>query len=264
MDAVDSATGPDSDDHSASGRRGPALPDGLWDGAVNARDLGAVAGVHPGRMYRMGRQEWVTAAGWDQAWEQGVRTVIDLRNAYELGRRATDPPVDRESMDRFTVVNLPTEDRSDEEFAALSGPYLATPEHYRDNLMRWPEKFAAIARAVVSAPAGGVVIHCAAGRDRTGMVVAVLLSAAGLPAAAISADYARAVTAINERYRGQETPHEVPRSDEELAQWLDYAQGHLADLLSSLDAAGLLLRGGLAEQELTALRRRLTDADWHA
>ncbi|WP_422390574.1 tyrosine-protein phosphatase [Arthrobacter sp. N1] len=231
----------------------------LWDGAVNARDVGAVvSAVQPGRLYRMGRQEWVTEAGWEQAWDHGVRTVIDLRNPFELGRRSPDPRVQPDVLARFLVLNLPTEDQADADFMALTGPYLNTPEHYRENLDRWPEKFGAIARAFITAPPGGVVIHCAAGRDRTGMVVALLLAASGIPHPEIGADYARAVTAINDRYRGQEVPHETPRSDEELTEWLTVAQGHLRTLLSSLDAARYLLDAGLTEAELDLLRARLT------
>lgn len=245
-----------------------ATPEGvrLWDGAVNARDLGGTGGtacrVQPGRLYRMGRHEWVTEAGWNQAWEQGARTIIDLRNPFELGRRPTDPPVRDEVLARFTYLNLPTEDRSDDEFVALCGPYLDTPEHYRINLSRWPGKFADIARAFVTAPEGGVVVHCAAGRDRTGMVLALLLSAAGVETTAVVADYAAAVTAINDRYRGQATPHEKPRTDEELAEWLGSAQGHLRDLLSSLDPAGFLLDAGVTQEELATLRSRLIDPAW--
>ncbi|RJT83181.1 tyrosine-protein phosphatase [Arthrobacter cheniae] len=235
----------------------------LWDGAVNARDLGGTGGlVQPGRLYRMGRHEWLTEAGWESAWEHGVRTVIDLRNPFERGRRPSDPDVGREVLDRFTLVNLPTEDQSDAEFMALAGPYLNTPEHYRDNLGRWPERFAAIARAFIVAPRGGVVIHCAAGRDRTGMVTALLLDAIGITPEAIAGDYATAVTAINTRYRGQEKPHEAPRSDEELTLWLEHAQGHLAGLLSSLDSAQYLFDAGLTRAELDHLRRRLTDPGW--
>ncbi len=239
-----------------------ARADPLWDGAVNARDLGGVGGlVQRGRLFRMGRHEWVTAAGWHQAWADGVRTVIDLRNPFELGRRSTDPPEPGDVLRRFAIANLPTEDQSDAEFMARCGPYLSSPEHYRDNLMRWPEKFAAITRAVVEAPAG-VVVHCAAGRDRTGLVLALLFSAAGVPAAAISADYATAVTAINDRYRGQETPHETLHSDEELTAWLGVAQGHLEELLASLDARDYLLAAGIGPGELEALRARLIDPGW--
>jgi protein-tyrosine phosphatase len=242
---------------------GAASVDPLWEGAVNARDLGRSAPpVLPGRLYRMGRHEWVTEAGWNQAWDQGVRTIIDLRNPFELGRRPTDPPVQPGVLARFSLVNLPTEDRSDEDFLALTGPYLNTPGLYRDNLERWPSRFAAIARAVISAPPGGVVVHCAAGRDRTGMVTALLLHAAGIPREVISEDYALAVTAINDRYRGQVSPHETPRSDDELRIWLDEAQRHLAALLSSLDAARYLLGAGLDPAELVELRARLTAPDW--
>jgi protein-tyrosine phosphatase len=238
-------------------------PTVLWEGAVNARDLGGTGNlVQPGRIYRMGRHEWVSEVGWDAAWEDGVRTVIDLRNPFELGRREVDPPVSEEHLRRFTFVNLPTEDRSDAEFVALSGPYLSTPEYYRDNLERWPEKFTAIARAFLSARPGGVVVHCAAGRDRTGMVLALLLAAAGVPREAIIADYSVAVIAMNERYRSQETPHEPPRTDEELTVWLDDAQQHLGKLLTDLDATAFLVGAGLTDVEAAELRARLTDPDW--
>ncbi|MBG6224517.1 hypothetical protein IWX63_001076 [Arthrobacter sp. CAN_A2] len=240
-----------------------AAVDGPWDGAVNARDLGGVGGsVQAGRLFRMGRNEWVTASGWRQALEQGVRTVVDLRHPFELGRRGADPLVGPDAVERFRFLNLPTEDQSDEEFMALCGPYLSSPEHYGENLRRWPEKFVRVARAFVAAPPGGVVIHCAAGRDRTGLVVALLLSAAGIGSSAIIADYARAVTTMNERYRGQETPHETPKTDAELAVWLLRARGHLEDLLSSLDAAQFLRDAGLTAQELADLRARLTSPAW--
>ena len=47
-----------------------------WDGAVNAWRVA-------GSVYRMGRREWLTAAGWQEAYRDGVRTVIDLRNPGE-------------------------------------------------------------------------------------------------------------------------------------------------------------------------------------
>lgn len=235
-----------------------------WDGAVNARDLGGIGDggrrVGAGRLYRMGRHEWVTEAGWDAAWADGVRTVIDLRNASELGRRHADPLVAPAALGRFRYLNLPTEDEFDHDFRALCGPYMSSPEHYRANLERWPERFAGIARAVVEAPEGGVVVHCAAGRDRTGLVTALLLGAVGVPKEAIAADYAVAVTAMNERYKNQEKPHEVPKTDEELHDYLQRAQGQLEDLLDTLDARLFLLDAGLSDAELAVLIERLTSA----
>ncbi|WP_159617828.1 tyrosine-protein phosphatase [Arthrobacter zhaoguopingii] len=230
-----------------------------WEGAVNARDLGGVAGrVLPGRIYRMGRREWLTDRGWQQAWDDGVRTVVDLRNPGEVGRRASDPVLGGTTAGRFLVRNLPTEDPSDAGFRALCGPYLNNPLHYRDNLERWPGKFAAVARAVVAAPAGGVIVHCAAGRDRTGMVTSLLLAACGVPAGDIADDYEVAVRTMNERYRTQAAPRESPRSAEELSAWLHQARTHLLELLSTLDAGAYLREAGLSPGELTALRTRLT------
>jgi hypothetical protein len=230
-----------------------------WEGAVNARDLSGAAGLlAPGRLYRMGRREWLTGYGWQQAWDDGVRTVIDLRNADEVGRRSGDPVVPGTALAAFSIVNLPTEDPADADFRALCGPYLSSPRHYRDNLQRWPERFAAITRAVVTAPPGGVVVHCAAGRDRTGMVAALLLSACGVPAEAIAEDYAVAVRAMNERYLAQAEPREKPRSEPELRAWLDSTQGHLLDLLATLDAGAYLSAAGLSSRELAALTARLT------
>ncbi|WP_133185486.1 tyrosine-protein phosphatase [Arthrobacter sp. Bz4] len=230
-----------------------------WDGAVNARDLGGLGGVIlPGRMYRMGRHEWLSSTGWRQAYDDGVRTVVDLRNPGEFGRRPGDPAVAADTLTRFTIVNRPTEDQSDADFMELVGPYLSSPEHYRENLRRWPEKIAAVVQTVIDAPDGGVIIHCSAGRDRTGMVTAVMLSAAGVSADEIVQDYALGVRGINQFFATQETPKEPPASKDELQKRLDRSAAHLHQLLSQLDAAQYLLDAGLTPSAVAALRNRLT------
>ncbi|MDF9277128.1 tyrosine-protein phosphatase [Arthrobacter sp. EH-1B-1] len=229
-----------------------------WDGAVNARDLGGVSpDIKAGRLYRMGRHEWLTDAGWQQAYDDGVRTVVDLRNPDERGRRETDPVLNTAVLDRFQVVNCPTEDQSDEEFMQLVGPYLNSPEYYLENLRRWPEKIAAVVRAVAESE-GAVVVHCAAGRDRTGMVTAVLLTLAGVDHEHIADDYALAVHGINEHHLGQETPHETPKSPEELHDWVMHTRAHLLELLDGLDAEAYLRDAGLSQGELDAVRAKLT------
>jgi protein-tyrosine phosphatase len=57
-------------------------------------------------------------------------------------------------------------------------------------LDHYPDAVVEIMRAMVHAQPGGVVIHCYAGKDRTGIVAALLLSLVGVPTAIISADYA--------------------------------------------------------------------------
>jgi protein-tyrosine phosphatase len=60
--------------------------------------------------------------------------------------------------------------------------------HYLRYLQLRPESIVAAFRAV--AEPGGTIVHCAAGKDRTGVVVALILSAIGVPPEAIAADYA--------------------------------------------------------------------------
>ena len=232
-----------------------------WEGAANARDLGGIpAGrgrIRPGRIYRMGRSEWLTARGWQQAYDAGVRTVVDLRNSSEIGRRDTDPVVPPSAVAGIRFLNLPTQEADDPDFTALTGPYMSSPRFYPENLRRWPEKFAAIARAVADAPSGGVVLHCSAGRDRTGLVVAVLLSVAGVQPADIAADYRAALTGINDWHRIQQQPRERPLGDDELTARAEAAEAELLGVLQHLDAEAYLRRAGAGEETLARLRSRL-------
>ncbi len=234
-----------------------------WEGAANARDLGGIPAEHgcvqPGRIYRMGRSEWLTARGWQQAQQAGVRTVIDLRNGGEIGRRDTDPVLPPSAHHGIRFLNLPTQEPDDPDFTALTGPYMSSPRFYPENLRRWPEKFAAIAAAVAEAPPGGVVIHCSAGRDRTGLVAALLLGVAGVQPADIAADYRAALTGINDWHRKQQQPRERPLDDAELAARADAAEGELLGFLQDFDATACLRRAGAGEDVLTRLRSRLLD-----
>ena len=91
------------------------------------------------------------------------------------------------------------------------------------------------------APDGAVVIHCSAGRDRTGLVTALLLSLVGVPHDAIVDDYARAVVAMND-YAPAGLGDETRRTDDELAARLAEVTGHLRAFLADLDVAGYLTR----------------------
>ena len=220
-----------------------------WDGAVNAWHV-------TGGVYRMGRREWLTEAGWLQAYDDGVRTVIDLRNAAESRRRDSDPLVAESAWSKVSVVSAPTEEPGDPRFTELAGPYLNDPAYYADNARIFPEKLVGVFKALAAASANGdVVLHCAAGRDRSGMVAAMVQDLAGDSDQDIAEGYRRAARGINERYRTHGPPHDRERyvEEHELAPLLKQRGDAVVEFVRSLDTRNFLLRNGLTSADLDAV-----------
>ncbi len=122
-------------------------------------------------------------SGRDALFAHGVRTVIDLRNPAEA---AKDPdPVWQEPNVDYVLVP-----QQDEQFWGSIDPARTRSE--RDSLVidQRAEHIVAMVRAFADAAPGGVLIHCLAGKDRTGIAVAMLLGLVGVSEADIAADYA--------------------------------------------------------------------------
>ena len=222
-----------------------------WDGAVNAWRIA-------GDVYRMGRHEWVTESGWQQMYDDGVRTVIDLRASRERRQRDTDPQVPDEVKARIAVVHCPTEDPDHRDFSELFGPYLKDPAQYADYLELFADKIAAVFKAIAASP-GKVVVHCSAGRDRSGVIAVMLQRLAGIGDEEIVRGYELAARGINERHRTHGAPHahDPYLSDADLEAMLTQRRNSLRAFLSSLDAAGFLTANGVSAPELAAVRTKL-------
>jgi protein-tyrosine phosphatase len=135
----------------------------------------------------------LTPVGREAMAAYGVTTVIDLRTDDEL-LRAPNPCADNAGP---TYLHLPVID--DSMMAGLdeaSGMF----ERYLWMLDGRPEAFRAIFEAVASAD-GALVFHCYAGKDRTGLVAAMLLSVTGVPDGAIATDYAETDVQLALRYQ---------------------------------------------------------------
>ncbi len=148
--------------------------------------------TRPGRVARGPRRELLTTSGWEAARGWGLCTVVDLRCGYEVGRRDGDPALDARALDGVRVISAPTEDHSSEEFRRICFPILDSPEYWSHNLRILP---GLVCRAleVIAAAEPGVLIHCSAGRDRTGMICALLLANAGVAPEVVAEDYAESV-----------------------------------------------------------------------
>ena len=182
--------------------------------------------------------------------EIGLRQVIDLRWPDELELSpnvfAGDPSI------RYRHIPLLVDDPTPH--AGLAGMY----RHVLDE--RLPQ-LVEVARALLE-PAGlPAVIGCAAGKDRTGITIAVLLSLAGVPEDVVIDDYA-----LSAGYFAVPN-HTIPPGDwrhhpltvDSPPEFMASALDHLREVHGG---AGALLRsGGLRDDELDALADRLTAPD---
>ncbi|WP_314037326.1 tyrosine-protein phosphatase [Dietzia sp. CH92] len=223
-----------------------------------ARPAGVVPLIAPGRLFRSASPHEMPAAGVDHIRRLGIRTVIDLRSEVETAARPSVFPAPQ-----VELVHVPLElmgaAESHRTELTLDALYSRMLVERADGLMR-------AVRAVARAPRGGVLVHCTAGKDRTGLTVALILSVLGAPMDTIVDDYAMTESLL----AGPWTDSMVAaltaagmRIDERLLQIL---AGSPAEVLATAfaahvlapwgDAAAYLLAHGLAAEELTALRDR--------
>lgn len=155
-------------------------------GLANARDLGGLqrhgGGTTPSGVFiRSDAPDLVPSDGWDRLRERGVATVIDLRRPEE---RTPGVPDDID----LVAVDLDGEERAFWEPLEADGRW-GTPLYYVPHLTDLPHRMAAVLQAIAGARPGGILFHCAAGWDRTGLVTAMLLRALDVTTEAARADY---------------------------------------------------------------------------
>ena len=175
------------------------------EGAVNVRDLGDLP-TEDGQKTARARllradnlQDLSPADVTKLVRDIGVTTIVDLRSSNELAAEGPAPldgvagvrhahhPVLPEVGSSTDVIAdaLLARDRQDK-FRYPRDPVCG---HYLGYLEDRPDQVAGALRSVAYAE-GAALVHCAAGKDRTGVVVALALTAAGVPAQAVVADYA--------------------------------------------------------------------------
>ncbi len=158
-------------------------PKSILEGTANTRDLGMyrIQGTKKytaaNRIYRSDRCVALSARDRELLMSRGITTVIDLRSIVEAEAKPSAFAGDSE----FHYLHFPIEDgmKVPESLAEVPVSYMkiAHAEGMKD-------VFKTIANAE-----SGVLFHCTAGKDRTGVVSAVLLSLAGVSDEDIVDDY---------------------------------------------------------------------------
>jgi protein-tyrosine phosphatase len=238
-----------------------------WDACYNIRDLGGYPTEDGGQtrwraIVRADNLCRLTPAGCAALTAYGVRTIIDLRNYFELPR-APHPFAHLTAPDATPIyLHLPLEDETNAEGVAAMRAAQSMAEVYAIIVDYYQTRLTTIVRAVAHAPEGGILLHCHAGKDRTGIVVAVLLSLAGLPAASIAEDYALSDTYLQPLYAEllSQTQDEEERA-RLLAPWRAQPEWMHATLTRFDQRYGgvraYLLAASVSEEEIERVRTRL-------
>jgi hypothetical protein len=188
--------------------------------------------------------------------EIGLQLIIDLRTAREIDRDGPTP-VARAGVRTVALSFIPENGRPLPETGDDTDPML------RDYLGYLVDRTENVLEAVrlLAAPGGGpTLVHCQAGKDRTGVLVALVLDAVGVQRDAVVEDYRLSAHHVEVMFRRWSDSLEYPMPDD-LTPHLPRAEV-IAAVLDRLDtahggAAGWLRTNGLEPDALERLRARL-------
>jgi len=270
------------------------------DGVVNLRDVGGIpttdgGSIRSGRLLRSDNLQDLTTADIGELRRRGLTDVVDLRSDAEVS--STGPgPLTREEWVRihhhsfFDERDLdgdgvpetsapgpgPEPVETEESSAAKALPWVGkepttahenpATAHYLSYLSDRPDSIVAGLRVIAQAE-GAVLVHCAAGKDRTGTLVAIALLLSGAEPEAVVADYAASserVGRILERLVATETYGQVLGGQP--AEWHMTHPETMAELIEHVQPGGdqtqlrkVLAGCGWTDQDTARLRAKLHD-----
>ncbi|HLF40548.1 MAG TPA: tyrosine-protein phosphatase [Acidimicrobiia bacterium] len=232
-------------------------------GPVNFRDLGGYAGAG-GRHVRwrlVFRSDSLGPVTEDDAAHLVERlrlvTVIDLRSTQEVRREGRGALVNAS----LAYHHLPL-------FEVIPGVDEEWPgslhDLYRDLLRDASQQVAAVLRIIAEADTRPVVFHCVAGKDRTGVVAAVLLGLLGVSDEDVIADYALTQEIMPTMFERWNERPDSPRESDFPAHILRAEETTMHHLLAIIEEeygsiAGYAASGGIRDDVVTGLRDVLLD-----
>ena len=172
------------------------------EGGLNFRDLGGYPAeggrqVRWGQLFRSGAMHRLTDADYRHLGTLGIKVVYDLRSTVERKEAPTNwrgTPAAEYLFREYEIVSGVLSDMGDRATAdvvrdLMTGAYVQMPTVYRE---AYRELFARLLQGDVP-----LVFNCSAGKDRTGVAAALVLSALGVARPVIVEDYALSETYVD-------------------------------------------------------------------
>ena len=236
-------------------------------GVYNFRDLGGYR-ARDGRtvrwhtLFRADGLDRLTPADVEVLRPYGLRTVLDLRMAHELDERGRFP------VDVYPVTfhHVSVMDRTWDRDAAIRDELPAADflhARYSEMLLEAGPRYAEAIRLLAADAALPAVFHCAAGKDRTGLLAMLVLGAVGVSHDDIVEDYALTSSTM-EVFRSRATSNPEAAAALAAIPPVFFAADPMAmsRVLDDIEAAHGTVRGylasvGVAEAVLTSLETQL-------
>jgi protein tyrosine/serine phosphatase len=232
----------------------------------NFRDVGGYPGrdgrtVRWRELFRADSLHRLAGSDWEAFAALGIKTVIDLRRTFEVEQHGRVPEAEGlaylnpvlEHVD-WTDVPHPPEIAHER---WLADRYLNFTEDGREGL--------AAALSVIADPgAAPVVVHCMAGKDRTGVVCALVLSLLGVSDDDIATDYALTEVSMASltAYLRVHNPVAIEGNDHMFDSPREAMLLFLADLRDRHGSVpGFVREIGISDQQIAALRGHLLTVD---
>ncbi|KAI9654811.1 MAG: hypothetical protein M1821_005805 [Bathelium mastoideum] len=194
----------------------PSPPFIFVDGVPNFRDIGGYAipnrpshSVRRNFIFRSAHQGRITATGVSQLQSLGITTRYDLRSQPEIDEirdkyKDVQPIADIPGIPRIFVPVYKDEDNSPEKqiekYANLvkGDGTEAFVESYTRILEHGGSSFALVLRHIRDNPTKPFMVHCALGKDRTGVCIALILKLAGVADDVVAKEFALTETGLGE------------------------------------------------------------------
>ena len=232
-----------------------------WPDLHNARDLGGLPTGDGGQirsmaLIRTDNHDRLTNEGVAMLRESGVKRIVDLRSSWEAEKYPSPFRLEPE------YVNQPLLDEADEHGQTLVYGAKTNLEIYKVMLERYSGLIGKAVIAIANAPIGGVVIHCHAGKDRTGLIAALALSIAGVEPSVIAEDYAATDVYLAAHYAAELDAVKDNSTREYLQSFQNSSPEVMLETLGFLEEkfgsiTAYLLHSGVSQDSLGRLRQRL-------